>query len=501
MRFVPDEQSFTGREIRDASTSVPSDYEAPVFQTKSLQHTNIELTWDKGDEGRKRALTRKLNADELKEDDFRAYLASSSGDEGEGDDGDDGSDDDDNIEKTGKEGNAEAIRERYRRLLLGGGGGGGGDEKTKERKGKKDWGDEDNNKDEEESDDDDDDVNDDKNMEMEVTFASGLEGLGDRLLAKRKEAEDKAGGETVWDAYMRRKKEKKAEARRLGKVNIDSDDDSHGDGGRSEEESGDGDDDDDDEDSDALPAGVANDPFFQHDDDDDDGEDPFNDPFFNDAPGPAPTAAKKSRKKSKRKGGDDADEEKDEEAVRRQKAELEMLLLDESTLLRKKLSTNGDGGAVVKKMSKKERMRLNKQKKRQERDKGSDDEDHEEASGAGFKVNLDDPRFKSLLTAPEFALDPTDPRFAKAGPGAVQIAAEVTKRRGKKSASAAALQSRGVEEGGKEPGAGAGAGSGSKADLKFMVASLKRKAMEESKVGNGGGKIAAATKSKKVARR
>lgn len=42
-------------------------------------------------------------------------------------------------------------------------------------------------------------------MEMEVTFLPGLENLGERLLAKKREEEAKKG-ETVWEAYMRRKR-------------------------------------------------------------------------------------------------------------------------------------------------------------------------------------------------------------------------------------------------------------------------------------------------------
>lgn len=42
-------------------------------------------------------------------------------------------------------------------------------------------------------------------MEMEVTFMPGLENLGERLLAKKRDEAAKKG-ETVWDAYMRRKR-------------------------------------------------------------------------------------------------------------------------------------------------------------------------------------------------------------------------------------------------------------------------------------------------------
>lgn len=37
---------------------------------QALQHTNVSLTWDADDEGRKRALMRKMTADDIKEDDF-----------------------------------------------------------------------------------------------------------------------------------------------------------------------------------------------------------------------------------------------------------------------------------------------------------------------------------------------------------------------------------------------------------------------------------------------
>lgn len=44
-----------------------------------------------------------------------------------------------------------------------------------------------------------------KDMDMEVTFTPGLEGLGARLLAQRKEASQRKG-DTVWEAYLRRQK-------------------------------------------------------------------------------------------------------------------------------------------------------------------------------------------------------------------------------------------------------------------------------------------------------
>ena len=45
LRYVQDDQSFEGREVRDVADDVPADYEPPEFQMKALQHTNVKLSW------------------------------------------------------------------------------------------------------------------------------------------------------------------------------------------------------------------------------------------------------------------------------------------------------------------------------------------------------------------------------------------------------------------------------------------------------------------------
>lgn len=227
LRFVPDEQDFAERQVRDSATDIPSDYDAPDFETKArgqgicggqgsyrrthvlvsarqaLQNTRVELTWDQDDPSRKKALTKRLKSEqELKESDFAAYLASESEED----------EDDEGERAPGAKEDAAAIRERYRSLLLGGGSSGPDGEGKPEKKGKKDKGEGD----------------------MVVTFDSGLETLGKRLLDKKKE-EAKRQGETVWDAYLRRQKEKRAEAKRLGRKAKDSDSDSGDEDGGAEE--------------------------------------------------------------------------------------------------------------------------------------------------------------------------------------------------------------------------------------------------------------------------
>ena len=75
LRFVPDEQSFEGRQPRDVATSIPPGYAPPpAFATAALQHTQVKLTWDADDVVRKRTLARRLTQEQLHEDDFRVGL-------------------------------------------------------------------------------------------------------------------------------------------------------------------------------------------------------------------------------------------------------------------------------------------------------------------------------------------------------------------------------------------------------------------------------------------
>jgi hypothetical protein len=87
LRFVPEEEDFSGRQIRDEARGVPEGYEPPAFKSQALQHTKPKLTWDADDAARAKALSRQVaTADDLKDDDFKAYLASDSGSGSEGDD-------------------------------------------------------------------------------------------------------------------------------------------------------------------------------------------------------------------------------------------------------------------------------------------------------------------------------------------------------------------------------------------------------------------------------
>jgi hypothetical protein len=78
-------------QVWEEATAVEADYEPPMFKSQALQHTKPQLTWDADNVDRKKILSKKVTAEELKEDDFKAYLASDSG-SGSGSDGENGED-------------------------------------------------------------------------------------------------------------------------------------------------------------------------------------------------------------------------------------------------------------------------------------------------------------------------------------------------------------------------------------------------------------------------
>jgi hypothetical protein len=60
---------------------VPAEYTPVDYTTKALQQTRVTLTWDADDPERKKQLRRKLTSEQLRDEDFAAYLGSGSEDE------------------------------------------------------------------------------------------------------------------------------------------------------------------------------------------------------------------------------------------------------------------------------------------------------------------------------------------------------------------------------------------------------------------------------------
>ncbi|KAJ8545715.1 hypothetical protein K7X08_018298 [Anisodus acutangulus] len=171
LRFIPDSMEFK-HQPRDIATEVPADYEGLDFHTRALQHSNIELTWDEDEPHRIRTLKRQFNDEQLADLELKEFLAS---DESENDDSEEGDDTEDKFAKM------KIKQDAYRALLQSGEGSDGNNE--------------------------------DDDQDMEVTFNTGLEDLSKRILEKK----DKQS-ETVWEAYLRKKKEKKKSRKGNSKV-------------------------------------------------------------------------------------------------------------------------------------------------------------------------------------------------------------------------------------------------------------------------------------------
>ncbi|KAK8921295.1 hypothetical protein KSP39_PZI019968 [Platanthera zijinensis] len=64
LRFVPDSMEFK-HPSRDLTTAAPTNYKQPDFQTFALQHNKVKLTWEDDEPQRVKTLRRKFKAEEL----------------------------------------------------------------------------------------------------------------------------------------------------------------------------------------------------------------------------------------------------------------------------------------------------------------------------------------------------------------------------------------------------------------------------------------------------
>ncbi|KAI8929940.1 hypothetical protein BC831DRAFT_441650 [Entophlyctis helioformis] len=177
LRYVPDGMTFDD-EPTDAAYEAPIVYEPAEFVTQALQHSNVKLTWDEEDPERLRVTRRKFTKDDIKDMDFKAYLASSS---------------DEDEDDLGEGEDADAIRAKYRALLSADDGDNNGFKSD-----------------------------DNEGEDMEITFTAGLSEKASSLLEKRKEEEARKN-ETVFEAYMRKRREK----RKARKAAANKSDDEH----------------------------------------------------------------------------------------------------------------------------------------------------------------------------------------------------------------------------------------------------------------------------------
>lgn len=191
LRFIPDSMEFP-HPPREVAKEAPADYEGLDFHTRALQQSNITLSWDDDEPHRVKKLGRKFNDDQLAELELKEFLASDESDSDEDEDlgeneesEDDGDPAHQGKKQAGKIKARMAKKDMYRALLQSGDG-----------------------------------SEEDEGHNMEVTFNTGLEDLSKKILEKK----DK-GSETLWDAFLSKRKERKKSRKHRSKNSSDDETD------------------------------------------------------------------------------------------------------------------------------------------------------------------------------------------------------------------------------------------------------------------------------------
>ncbi|XP_061579688.1 ESF1 homolog [Cololabis saira] len=335
LRFIPDDLAFD-EEPKDVAMDVNvSLYTPKLFTSSAAASSKVQLTWDETDHERVTALNRKFNKDELLDMDFKAYLASSSEEEdGEEQESEEEAppaeeepaelqekpqEEEENMKQRMKKNKkSEDQISKYRELLKG--------IKDKEKK-----------------------LQDDKGMEMEITWVPGLKESTEEMVRKKLEGTDKL---TPWEDYLQRKKDKKKKKKqRVGEEELSDDE---------------------------LPPDVD-----------------LSDPFFSEELGASePKKKQKGRKRKEEREVERTAEE--EEELEQQKAEIALLMEDDD----KHKHFNYD--KIV------EQQNLSKKKKKKLLKKGQEPLDDDD-----FQVDVKDPRFQAMFSSHLFNLDPSHPSFKK----------------------------------------------------------------------------------------
>lgn len=247
--------------------------------------------------------------------------------------------------------------------------------------------------------------------EMQITFAPALSGK-----PEKEEAE-----ETTIEKYKRKEKERKEKKRALALAKRDG------------------------ADPDAVQEPQAEEA----------GEDlGFDDPFFtSEAAHPSKSAVRKEERLKKR-----AAKEREDAENAAQKAQLELLMADES-----------GGGAHLEHFDMKEISRAEKLKRKKNKKKGRQGAEEDQGGlQEEFSMNVGDSRFKAVFDNHEFAIDPSNPKY-KATHGMKKLLEEGRKKR-KDGPGQSPV-------GGKDQRSSKKVKAGRDVELSSLVASVKRKAV------------------------
>lgn len=357
LRYIPDDVDFSGDRARDDCERIPDGYRPNEFVTDALQHSKVRLTWDADDGSRKEAQKRAFSGSraDIDENDLKAYLGSDSSDDEQEPEPEviDATIDD----RDGTSGRQKIDEEPAPKLS----------KKEIERQrmrallGLKE-----------------EPARSNKSKEsapvgdMQITFSSGLSSGANKGSVFENEPERE---ETTAERYVRKEKERKA--RRKGKMK-----ESRNTGESTEDMEN--------------HAAVTGEREAAEDQDL-----AFSDPFFT-----APThektmstAQRKAEKKLKRE-----QRAADEATAAAKRAELELLMVDDR-----------NGSKEMQHFDINEIAKAEKALSRKKKSKRKLTEREREALAAKerdqFKIDVEDERFRDVFERPEFAIDPSHPKY------------------------------------------------------------------------------------------
>ena len=361
LRFIPNEMDFSDDKPRDECDSIPDGYRPNEFVTDALQHSNVKLTWDAEDKTRKEVQRRAFSGSraDIDENDLKAYLGSDTSEDDEAPEPvvvDATNESTIRADPITMAGTAEPVlskkdaeRQRMRALL------GLGAESAPHGKSKAPSA---------------------PVGDMQITFSSGLSSNPKRGSVFENEP---ATEETTVEKYIRREKERKARRKEKIKAVRNGVEVADTNNARKEQQNAE---------VEQMDMG-------------------FDDPFFT-APKDdkaAATALRKEQKRLKR-----AERAAAEAASSAQRAELELLMIDDDT---DHASSNPKGQSRVNHFDINEIAKAEKTLKKKKKGKlSAREKDALEAKEKdAFKMDVADPRFAAVFERPEFAVDPSHPRF------------------------------------------------------------------------------------------
>lgn len=396
LRYIPDDTDFSDDKPRDECETIPDGYKPNDFVTDALQHSKVRLTWDMDDGERKEAQKRAFRGGrkDIDENDLRAYLGSGSSSEDEDEarakdpassvvvvdattdnvpsaaDGSQSANKSDSTKPPQDEpklSKKELERQKMRSLL------GLSAESAPRSKKTKDA---------------------DAEGDMQVTFSAALTSNGDKKSVFENTPEE--AKETTIEKYVRKEKERKAKRKEKMKAVRDG-------GAQS---------------GDINKSELSEEEEF--------GDLGFDDPFF--AGKADKDASKNKRKKDRRDKHRHGDANETDDAI----SDLEA---PHNQINNRDIDAQADADDGIqhfdmRALTRASKPSLHKPGKKKRKLTQRDKEALEQAQKDTFEMDVKDERFRDVFERPEFAIDPSHPRFVRTE-GMERMLEEGRKVRGK----------------------------------------------------------------------